>query len=200
MDPMALDLSARGWAVANVEYRRVDAGGGWPLPVEDTVAACETLIDLIEEGLLPAPLVLLGHSVGGQLVLLAARELPASALAGVVALAPVTDVVETWRASLGNDAARELLAVSPGDPMRIADAASPRFRLPIGAPIRVVHGANDARVPVEHSRVFAALAAEAGDDIGLHALPLLDHIAAIDPTGTHWPLVAQELRDLAVAR
>ena len=28
--PLAADLAARGWTAANVEYRRVGGGGGWP--------------------------------------------------------------------------------------------------------------------------------------------------------------------------
>ncbi len=40
MDALAADLAARGWRVANVEYRRVGAdGGGWPTTFDDVLAA-----------------------------------------------------------------------------------------------------------------------------------------------------------------
>ena len=34
----AVALHARGWATANVEYRRVGAGGGWPATLDDVLA------------------------------------------------------------------------------------------------------------------------------------------------------------------
>jgi len=192
MDPMTDDLTARGWSVANIEYRRVDAGGGWPLPLTDTVAACRLLLDRIREGRLAGPLVLLGHSVGGQLALLAARELATPEIAGILALAPVTDVLETWRQGLGDDAATGLLA-GIDDPEPVAIAASPVHRLPIGTRATLVHGLDDARVPHAHSVRFTAAARAEGDAIRLISPERLEHRAAIDPAGEHWPSVVDEL-------
>lgn len=39
MHPLAGDLVARGWAVANIEYRRVGNGGGWPATLADVRAS-----------------------------------------------------------------------------------------------------------------------------------------------------------------
>ncbi len=69
MRPMAADLSARGWATWNVEYRRVGAGGGYPATLEDVSAACRAADEL---GL--GPLVAIGHSAGGHLALWLASE------------------------------------------------------------------------------------------------------------------------------
>ena len=67
MDGPAADLTARGWATWNVEYRRLGAsGGGWPATFEDVAAAVDHLPDV------DAPLDLgrvsaVGHSAGGHL-------------------------------------------------------------------------------------------------------------------------------------
>ncbi len=43
MEPLAEDARARGWATANVEYRRVGGAGGWPATFEDVAAAVDAL-------------------------------------------------------------------------------------------------------------------------------------------------------------
>ena len=71
MRALARDLRRRGWAVWNIEYRRIGAGGGWPETFIDVGAA----VDHVRA--LRAPLdqdrvSVLGHSAGGQLALWAA--------------------------------------------------------------------------------------------------------------------------------
>ena len=69
MRGLAGDLVRRGWAVWNIEYRRLgEAGGGWPATFEDVAAAIDHLQTL------DAPLDLdgvsfVGHSAGGHLAL-----------------------------------------------------------------------------------------------------------------------------------
>ncbi|GAA3167930.1 alpha/beta hydrolase [Nonomuraea roseoviolacea] len=100
-------LAYEGYAVANVEYRRVGIGGGWPATFTDVAQAADTLPDMIARS---SPgrvdldrIVYLGHSAGGQLAVWAALRdrLPQGApghtavpprVAGVVALAPVVVV------------------------------------------------------------------------------------------------------------
>ena len=62
---VAADLRARGYRTANVEYRRLDAGGIWPEPLEDVLAAIASA----------KAEVVVGHSAGGHLALLAAAQL-----------------------------------------------------------------------------------------------------------------------------
>ena len=51
MTPIAEDLVRRGFAVWNLEYRRVGApGGGWPGTFEDVVAGIDHLATLAAEG------------------------------------------------------------------------------------------------------------------------------------------------------
>ncbi|MFB9931782.1 alpha/beta hydrolase family protein [Amycolatopsis halotolerans] len=177
LDPMAADLVAAGWYVANVEYRRIDGDtGGWPQTLDDVLAA----IPPVER---PAalPTVAIGHSAGGHLALLAG-----GALSGVVALAPITDVPRARAEELGEGAAG--LFLTGNDP-----AASPIRQVPIGCPQLVVQGDADVRVPVAHSRDYVAAAKVAGDDVDYVELPGVDHFRLIDPADEPWQPVREWL-------
>jgi acetyl esterase/lipase len=71
MHAMAADLSGRGYAVWNVEYRRVGSpGGGWPGTFLDVAAALDALADLAGQHRLDLGRVsVVGHSAGGHLAL-----------------------------------------------------------------------------------------------------------------------------------
>jgi len=172
MLPLVAPLGDRGWAVANVEYRRVGTGGGWPATVEDAGAA----LDLVR-ATSPGPLVAIGHSVGGQLALLHAARVDA-----VVALAPVTDLVRGYAEGIGEDAVIDFMERTPDEDPAGYAAASPITSAP-SCPVLVVHGADDTRVPIEHTRDYVAAA---GPIVTLHEHPALSHLALIDPGAPHW--------------
>jgi acetyl esterase/lipase len=166
MDPICRATAARGYRVANLEYRRIDGddpadGGRWPAMLDDVLAGIDAL-----DG---APAMIVGHSAGGHLALLAGtlRSVP------VAALAPLTDLVAG--ADLSNGAARTLVA--GGD----AAAASPITRVPLGVPQLVIVGEADTDVPVDQSLRYVSAAQEAGDDIALHVLSGADHFVFLDP-------------------
>ena len=75
--PIAVDLADRGFAVWNLEYRRVGAaGGGWPGTLQDVGAGIDHLATLAQDG---APVDLdrvtvVGHSAGGHLALWSAHR------------------------------------------------------------------------------------------------------------------------------
>ena len=73
MNPLALDLLGRGWAVWNLEYRRLGigwgGGGGWPETFADVAAGIDALADLRAAPLDLARVFAIGHSAGGQLAL-----------------------------------------------------------------------------------------------------------------------------------
>jgi acetyl esterase/lipase len=192
MLPLARDLAAHGWAAANIEYRSNGNGGGWPATFEDTKGAIDA-VRRSEWGRRQAgPVIGIGHSVGGQLVLLNAARLDAA-----VALAPVTDVERTYHERLGEDAAAEFFGAGPASAPEAYAAASPIRRLPLGIPALVVHGDTDTRVPLEHSAAYVAQARRSGDRPDFHCLDELDHLAAIDPSASHWGHVRRWLDNAA---
>jgi acetyl esterase/lipase len=202
-DDLARDLSGRGWAAWNVEFRRVGevSGGGYPTTLQDVAAA----VDFLPE--LDAPLdldrvVAVGHSAGGQLALwLAGRARlaggavavpggpPRVAPAVVVALAGVCDLVAANRRRLSDNAVAALLG---GDHEQWPDRysiASPTALLPLGVRQILVHGTADTSVPFEISADHQAAASAAGDDCTLLELSGVDHFALIDPASTAWDTI-----------
>jgi acetyl esterase/lipase len=203
-DRLVADLAERGWAVWNLEYRRVGwrSRGGWPATFEDVAAGIDWL------GRLDAPLdlarmVAIGHSAGGHLALWTAarRGLPAGAPgaepavrpAGVVAQAGVADLREAARLGLSRGAARTLLGGPPGRLPALYDLASPIERLPLGVPQLLVHGDADDSVPVEISRRYAERARRGGDPCELVELRGCGHFEHLDPSSHAWGVVTEWL-------
>ncbi|GAA2618149.1 alpha/beta hydrolase [Dactylosporangium fulvum] len=195
--PLAADLAARGYAVATVEYRRTGRpGGGWPGTFSDVASAAVAVPDLLAKeiahrGLRPVSVdrpILAGHSAGGHLALWYAAVAP-DAIGGVVALAPVADLVRAYELDLDNGAVADLLG-GPPDHMPTAYAsADPMVNLPSTVRTVVIHGADDTIVPVELSREYCRKARRAGDDTTLVELAGVEHFAVIDPESAAWPAV-----------
>jgi dipeptidyl aminopeptidase/acylaminoacyl peptidase len=137
-DRVAADLAARGLAVWNVEYRRLDCGGDWPAPLDDVVAGAKALPQEIDVD----RIALAGHSAGGHLALLAANRVR---VRGVLAQASVCDLRLAAR-----------LGACPGAVERLLEQGAPS---PIDDPpesdVLLVHGDADRHVSVELSRAYA---------------------------------------------
>jgi acetyl esterase/lipase len=194
--PLAADLADRGYRVACPEYRRTGSpGGGWPGTFEDVLAAVSALSWAGTWAgpagqRLSAPPVLAGHSAGGHLAIWAATRVPA---AGVLALAPVTDLTEAYRLDLDRGA---VAALFDGPPDGYAEADPARLDPP-PVPVRIIHGSADAQVPVGMSRVYAARPA---GDVRLVELAGVDHFALIDPLDAAWTTVVDTLCTLSAQR
>ncbi len=137
-DRVAADLAARGLAVWNVEYRRLDCGGDWPAPLDDIVEAIAALPAGVDRG----RVALAGHSAGGHLALLAAGRV---GVRGVLAQAPMSDLRLGAELGACGGAVERLLA--QGAPSPIDD--------PPAVEVLLVHGDADEHVPVELSRRYA---------------------------------------------
>ncbi|MFI6758147.1 alpha/beta hydrolase family protein [Micromonospora sp. NPDC050417] len=220
--PLAADLAARGYPVAQLEYRRTgQEGGGWPGTLDDVVAGVAALPALVaglfrsdtgaEASSGPAPVapILLGHSAGGQLALHCARHLP-DRVGGVLALAPVSDLAEAYRLDLDDGAVAALLGGGPDEfPDRYAFSdpygalgwpgapESPQGHSPSQVPCStrtvIVHGTLDQQVPAWMSRRYAAAA---GANCQLIELSDCEHFGLIDPESPPWIMVTQALASL----
>jgi dipeptidyl aminopeptidase/acylaminoacyl peptidase len=184
---LAVDLARRGWATLNVEYRRVGCGGGVPLTLDDLTAA----IALGVERVRPDGAIVLGHSAGGHLALWAGT-LPG--VGAAVSLAGIADLTRAAHDGIGDGAAVEFAGGTPEERPEAYVLADPMRRLPTRVPTLLVHGDADDRVPVEHSRRYAAAAAGACE---LLELPGVGHFEPIDPRTDVWAEIAARIERLA---
>jgi acetyl esterase/lipase len=207
MRGLAGDLVRRGWAVWNIEYRRVGAGGGWPTTFADVAAAIDHLAELDAPLELDA-VTIVGHSAGGHLALWAAGRdklpdsapgcivgAPAVGVARVIAQAGVCDLAGAYRLWRGGGAVRGLMGGPPEDfPERYA-AGDPMSLLPLGMPALLVHGTLDETVSIELARSYAHADLAAGGEVELVEIPgeAGRHRAHIDPHGQAWAEVTSRL-------
>lgn len=190
MHDIERDLVERGYAVWNIEFRRVgDPGGGWPGTLEDVGSALDHLSELGGAYELDLEAVhVVGHSSGGHLALWAGgrstllSELFASpevAPSRVVALAPVADLELAAQLGLGRGAVSGLLHGLP-------DARPDRYRsagaLPPSDIVTVVVVAEDDRIVP-----FAVSVPDALED--MVAVAPGDHFSLIDPASDAWDVV-----------
>jgi len=221
LGPLSAALAAERFVVCTPEFRRTggSAGGGWPGTFDDVAAAVDMLPELVRSAVgdtgdgWPGAaakwrLVLAGHSAGGHLALWSAgrhRLDPGNPwyvaggsdgadVTGVIALAPVSELAACYQLGLDGDAAGDLMGGGPGRwPERYA-AADPAGLVPLGVPVRIVHGTADDRVPFAMSREFAERARAARDSVQLDVLPGGGHFDVIDPLSRAWPAVLGAFR------
>jgi acetyl esterase/lipase len=193
MEGLCGDLVTHGVAAWNIEYRRVGAGGGWPVTFLDVAAGVDLVADLDSIDL--SRVAAVGHSAGGQLAFWAAARptLPADApgsaprvsITAAVSQAGVLDL--TLAAGLMPSATpTKALLGDPGEHFERYVLASPRERLPLGIPQLVLHGERDDTVSIRISTSYAAAAHEAGDPCELVVLSHVGHFEHIDAGEEAW--------------
>ena len=191
------------YVAVEVEYRRRESSG-YPGTQNDLDGALAALPGMAASNDWPVDLsrvVLVGHSAGGQMVLVAADNAVQQAISGaklivpklVVAIAPVADMVAAYDRKLSDegDAAKLYMKCAPGDSEEALakyHAASPMHRLPIRVPILLVSGSGDKDVPmdlVESYRDAATIAGGAPVDF-IACDPSSDHYTPVNATSTEW--------------
>lgn len=213
---LAAALAREGFVACTPEYGRIgEPGGGWPGTFDDVALAFDTLPGLLAEAagrmaavrMDPGRVVLAGHSAGGHLAMWGAGRhripagspwhLPAPSCLGAVALAPISDLAECQALGLEEDAAGRLIGGPPGRyPDRYA-LTDPAQLIPLGRPVRIVHGTLDDRVPFAMSQEYVARAVAVGDEVVFRELPGLGHFELIDPVSSAWPTVLEAFRAAA---
>ncbi|MDQ0736715.1 acetyl esterase/lipase [Arthrobacter agilis] len=194
-EPLAQDLTGRGYACWNLEYRRAGNGGGWPATFDDVAAGIDALAGAAaEHGLDLGSTTALGHSAGGHLAVWAAGRagLPPEApgagtpgvpLTAVISQAGVLDLRAARELRLSDDAVENLLgAPEDAERYRLAD---PMTAIPLDVPVYAVHGTKDTTVPLGQSEGYVAAATAAGAVAELVLTPG-DHFAVITPGSEDW--------------
>lgn len=202
-------LADEGFAVWNLEYRRIgNAGGAWPGTFQDVSKGLEYLRTLAETHPLDlSRICLMGHSAGGQLAMwLAARHrmarsselfvddpLPAC---GVVALAPASQLPELYSRGLFDCAVGKLMGGSPDELPERYSAVTPALLAPAGVPQILIVGRHD-EVWEWHASAYLA-AAKAAGDVRTRLITLDDagHFELIAPQTSAWPTVVNAAREI----
>jgi pimeloyl-ACP methyl ester carboxylesterase len=151
--------------VVSVEYRRIGNGGEWPVLLQDVAAGVDRTVELFPG----KRIVLVGHSAGGHLALLAADR---PGVAKVVSVGGLCDLARAHELGLSDNAVTLLL----GGDLGLLAEADPMSRVPPPVPVTLLHGDADTHVPLELSRRYAD---KSGAE--LVVLPGIGHFEPVDP-------------------
>jgi len=204
MSGVAADLARRGFAVWNVEYRKLgEPGSGYPGTFLDVADAVDRIrAEAQRYQLDTSRVVALGHSAGGHLALWAAarHNLPKSSplwradplkIRTVISLGGIGDLKGQGDVFAGACGAEPIPAII-GKAARETPYAdtSPAELLPIGARVVMISGAFDHVMPPFTGRAFVAKLRKAGDSADVIALPDAGHYDVVIPTTEAWKQVA----------
>ncbi|MFC9432181.1 alpha/beta hydrolase family protein [Nocardia sp. NPDC057030] len=193
--PLAASLAAAGVAVWNIEYRRVNGAGGWPVTLtdaDDAVRSLATVVNLRSGNRLDLRRVhLAGHSAGGQLAAWVAGRQSTEAQPTAVRIRSVTLMAGVldleFAVTNGRDGfVRRLLGGRPDDVPDRYRLASPIAHLPVGVRISALHGDRDTVVAPAQSRRYVAAARRAGQAAELRILDGTGHGEFADANSPAW--------------
>ncbi|CAN8065206.1 unnamed protein product [Agarophyton chilense] len=202
-ETLAPDLTAHGFLIAEVEYRRSgDACWGWPHTNNDVHQAFDATLSHLGASVDAANIVLLGHSAGGTLALWLRAQLAHSHAPVqprlVLALAPVADLklAARLRLSDGGDAVqRYLRGSSRTDELDAKEPLAARYARACPTAhaatlatvnVRLVAGAGDRDVPLP---VIDSLCESIRDAPMLHARPRGSLALDVFSRASHYDLV-----------
>lgn len=179
---LGASLTRAGYAAVTVTYGTDADGAHHPVPADQIACAVAFAAQAVPD----VPVVLVGHSAGGQLAALVGLRphrpgpspvdcpYPPSAARAVVGLAGPYDVT-------GNGLAERLFGVPEStDPELWADGNPMTWveQRP-HVPFLLVHGDADAEVPQSFTDEFADALADAGHEVEVEVLPDATHVGVI---------------------
>jgi acetyl esterase/lipase len=211
-DPIVEDLTRRGYATWNIEYRRVgEEGGGWTGTFNDVIDAVNHLTKIEERFNLDlSQVVALGHSAGGHLALWLASQIDKVQkdeignnlivpIQGVISLAGVADLKNMWEIHAERGMHSHVGSFIGGSPQEVPERyklASPIELLPVNVKQILIHGELDRHVPVELSINYQRMAIKQGGKVSLVVLPEVEHFMIIDPSSSAWRSVVHSIETL----
>ena len=212
---IATDLARRGYAVWNVEYRKLgETGAGYPGTFLDVATAVDRIpAEAARYHLNPRRVVALGHSAGGHLALWAAARgrLPKSSvlwrarplrISSAISLGGIGDLEGQGHIFAGacglEPIPRIIGAATRRDPY--VDT-SPAELLPTGARTIMISGDLDHVMPPPTGRAYVERVKVAGDFGEAMAISNASHFDVVMPTTAAWNVVADVVaREIARLR
>ncbi|CDP89791.1 MULTISPECIES: alpha/beta hydrolase family protein [Mycolicibacterium] len=184
-DGLARELTSRGMAVYNIEYRRVGSGGGWPTTFTDVARAMDYVaqVNLRYPQLAIDDALVVGHSAGAQLAVWASTRhdlhgdevgsRPVFRPTRVISLAGPLDMV--YAATHGDKHIAAVLGGRPSEVPKRYASVDPIQNLDPRVPVIAVHGTLDTVVAPANSRRYVAALDKLGGRAGLVLLPGENH-------------------------
>lgn len=188
MAPLCAAISQLGWSTVNVEYSR--GPGSFPDAIDDVARALEWVRSNADVYRFDTDrIVVIGHSAGGYLALKTAHADPS--LAGVVALAPVTDLAAISAARPDDDPATAFLGSSRDTDPHLWETASLQGE-PL-VPVHLIHGSHDETVDPSHTTDYVGNHSEMATS---SIIEEVGHMGVIDPLCDSLDAIYASLRAL----
>lgn len=204
MDLIAEDLSKNGFAVWNLEYRRLGHdGSGYPGTFLDAAKGADYIREIADEYELPLDRVIAsGHSAGGHLAgwLASRKKIPAESplyshnpieIHGVISLAGINNLesyANYGSSPCGDQTVKKLVNNETRGEIAYSDT-SPVEMLPLGIPFIEVNAAFDSPVPPFFGYQFVQAAKQAGDAAKHVLLTESGHFEMIHSGTDEWKTV-----------
>ncbi|HEU5037768.1 MAG TPA: prolyl oligopeptidase family serine peptidase [Nocardioides sp.] len=182
---LAADLAHSGVVAATARIRAAEDDVVYPAPVEDVLCAVAVAVqEARSRGYVPDPVAVLGHSSGAHLAALAVLayddyafgcRAPAVEPDALVGLSGPYDI------SRMPDVASALFDVGPDGAPEAWQNANPVVRADRrpDVPVLLLHGVEDATVPVDFTTQFADALEAAGHPTTVDLVPGVDHLGII---------------------
>ncbi len=181
--PFTAALRDAGFRVWSVEYRRTgDDEGGWPESFYDIHDAIQYLIKAKQ--IEPENTLLVGHSAGGHLGLLAAQK--NANLKGIIGLAAIADLDTYARGENGcQQVTEQFMQGMPDENPDAYQNANPKSH-PMHSNTHLIYSIDDTIVPVDQVNDLKGIQRVKVTDVG--------HFDFIHPGTTVWPVIIDTLK------
>lgn len=202
---LSQSLTNLGFAVWNLEFRRLGNGGGWLTTFEDISQGADFLQSIAKKYSLDlSRTIAMGHSAGGHLALwLAGRHhLPHKSklfsettlkLQRVVSLAGIPDLEQGVKQNICRGACQELVGGLPHEVPERYLQASPHHLLPLNIPHWHLVGELDPIVPSRYLSTFIEKAKKL-DQVHYEIIPNIGHFEIVMPGTISWPYIKKAVQ------